>query len=181
MANTAVSEVPTSLPDPVEPVSEAARRDRVYRAVADHVSTLTATYVEAAMERYRERLATVEEGQTVLPPSEKLPVEIGLGKELLAGITEIIFTAALRDGYFRFPDGFGSFRVQRLTEKPKPKRLPTGQLIAMPPNRVKFKYEDGAAVREALGLSRKTNYVRRYTRQSRLTERTTELLTRREE
>jgi nucleoid DNA-binding protein len=168
----------------IEPdtVSEESRRDRVYLAVSNHVNELTAEYVKDAVERYRARLAEAGEDpeateRIVKGPSERIHLNAQLGKEILAGITEIVFTAALREGYFRFPDGFGSFRVQRLTENPKPKRLPTGQIIPMPPNRVKFKYEDGAAVREALGLSKKTNYVRRYQRESRLSGRTKELLT----
>jgi len=51
----------------------------------------------------------------------------------------------------------------------------------MAANRVKFKYEDGAAVREVLGLSKKTNYVRRHLRKSRLSPRTQELLQARRE
>lgn len=161
---------------------EETRRDRVYLAVSNHINELTAEYVKDAVERYKARLEAAgeegaEAGGAIKGPPEKIHLNAQLGKEILAGITEIIFTAALNEGYFRFPDGFGSFRVQRLTENPRPKRLPTGQVIPMPPNRVKFKYEDGAAVREALGLSKKTNYVRRYQRESRLSPRTKVLLT----
>ncbi len=161
---------------PITP--EAARRDRVYLAVSNHINELTSDYVKKAIKRYKARLAAAAKGAGPAPkgPPEKLHLNGHIGKEILAGITEILFTAALRDGYFRFPDGYGSFRVQRLTENPKPKRLPTGEVIDMPPNRVKFKYEDGAAVREALGLSKKTNYVRLYERESRLSKKTKALL-----
>jgi hypothetical protein len=173
-----VSTATVSIPDPVEPVSEAARRDRVYKAVADHVSELVDARVRDVVERQMASLAAAPEGEPV--PDVRVTLDLPTGKAILAGITEIIFTAALREGYFRFPDGYGSFRVQRLTANPRPKRLPTGVTVKMPTNRVKFKYEDGAAVREALGLSKKTNYVRRYDRESRLSEHTKELLTNRE-
>lgn len=162
------------------PTTEEARRDRVYKAISNHINEITAKYVKAAVDRYRARLdaMSAEERAALLKgPPEKLNLNLRLGKDVLAGITEIVFTAAMQDGYFRFPDGYGSFRVQRLTSDPKPKRLPTGDIIQMPSNRVKFKYEDGAAIREALGLSRKTNYIRRYKRESRLSEKTRHLLT----
>lgn len=203
MGNTAT----WNIPEPVEPASEAARRDRSYRAVAYHISQLLGPRVSELLAEQREQLAALVETTVIEPPAplstpdgtpaEEPPVanereslaaavrgaalptltlDQTMGKDLLAGITEIIFTAALRDGYFRFPDGYGSFRVQRLTENPKPKRLPTGDVVPMPANRVKFKYEDGAAVREVLGLSKKTNYIRRHPRGTRLADHTKELL-----
>jgi hypothetical protein len=153
------------------------KRDFVYLAVSSHLSELTETYVKEAVERYKERLAGAEDLDAAIKgPPEKIHLNASLGKAILAGVTEIMFTAAMNASYFRFPDGFGSFRVQRLTKEPKAKRLPTGQMIEMPTQRIKFRYEDGAAVREKLNLTRKTNYVRRYNRVSRLSKRTQELL-----
>ena len=189
-----------SKPQPVapsdEPVNESEedRRERIYKAVSNHINEITNEYIREIFER-RKAARVVEApaqpdglpGVPLAPAADetdelaellpdRMRLNTQLGRKVLAGITEIIFTAALKDGYFRFPDGFGSFSVQRLTPNPKPKRLPTGDIVPMPPNRVKFKYEDGAAVREALGLSKKTNYVRRYKRESRLSKKTLSML-----
>lgn len=100
-----------------------------------------------------------------------------LGRSVLEAVTEVIFTVAMRQGYFRFPDGYGSLKVQRLKADPKLKRLPTGEMVPMPTKRVRLRYEEGAAVREALGLPPKTNYVRRYRRGTRLGPRAQDILT----
>jgi hypothetical protein len=160
-----------------EPELEARRHDAVALAISNHVNELVTEYVREAIERYKERLmAAGNDPEKVKGPQERPHLNAPFGRAVLAGVTEIIFTAAMRQSYFRFPDGYGSFRVQRLRANPKPKRLPTGVVVEMPPDRVKFKYEDGAAVREVLNLSKKTNYVRRYIRQSKLSPRTQELL-----
>lgn len=166
---------PTPPPSDTPLVSEEVRRERVYRAISNHVAELTEAYVARAVARYQARL--IEQGdEATQAPDGRLHLSRKFGREVLVGLTEIIFTAALKDGYFRFPEGYGSFRVQTLTANPKPKRLPTGEVIPMAPHRVKFKYEDGAAVRDQLGLAKKTNYKRRFQRESRLSIRTQGLL-----
>jgi hypothetical protein len=100
-----------------------------------------------------------------------------LGRDIIEVITEIIFASALKEGYFRFPNGYGSLKVQRLKRNPQPKRLPTGEMVTMSSKRVRMRYEEGAAVRESLGMPPKTNYKRKYDRRSKLSERTLELLT----
>jgi len=167
-----------AVPVPEQPGSaEARRHDAVALAISNHVNELVTEYVREAIVRYKERLtAAGNDPEKVKGPQERPHLNAPFGRAVLAGVTEIIFTAAMRQSYFRFPDGYGSFRVQRLRKNPKPKRLPTGQIVEMSPDRVKFKYEDGAAVRDKLNLSKKTNYIRRYIRQSKLSPRTQELL-----
>lgn len=99
-----------------------------------------------------------------------------LGKDIVEVVTEAIFTSALDEGYFRFPNGYGSLKVQRLKRNPKPKRLPTGEIVTMSPNRVRLRYEEGAAVRERLGMPPKTNYERKYERRPKLSDRALDLL-----
>lgn len=98
------------------------------------------------------------------------------GKIIFEAITELIFAQAVKAGYFRFPNGYGSLKVQRLKLDPQPKRLPTGEMVEMPTGRVKLRYEEGAAIREALGMPPHTNYKRRFNRQSKLSKKTVDLL-----
>lgn len=132
-------------PQSFESVPDDESRDRLYRAISSEVVELV---------------------------RGKVPrVGREMGRDVLERVTEIIFTALLRDGYFRFPSGYGSLKVQRLKRHPQPKRLPTGEVVELPSNRVKLRYEEGAAVREALGLPPKTNYKRRFSRESVLSAR----------
>lgn len=141
-----------SVPVPSKPrLSDEAIRTRIFRAVSQQVRELT-------------------DGRPITRISKEL------GREIVEAVTEIIFTAALEHGYFRFPGGYGSLKVARLKQNPRPKRLPTGEVVTMRPNRIKVRYEEGAVVREELGMPPKTNYQRRYRRRSKLSKRTLDLL-----
>lgn len=98
------------------------------------------------------------------------------GRLLLEQVVELIFAQAIQSGYFRFPNGYGSLKVQRLKRNPQMKRLPDGRMVPMPHTRTKLRYEEGAAVREGLGMPPQTNYKRRFNRQSKLTKKTKDLL-----
>lgn len=126
-------------------------RERVDLAISAHVADL------------------VKDREVVRPGRE-------LGRAIFEGITEIIFKVAVEYGYVRFPQGHGSLKVHRLKRNAQPKRLPTGKMVTMSPNRVRVKYEEGAAVREALGMPRKTSYVRQFDRESALSDRVIRIL-----
>jgi hypothetical protein len=142
-------ELPTLSDAP--PLPDEIVRERVYRAISSEIKKLTGG-----------------------KPVQRLSKE--LGRDVLEAVTEIVFAVALREGYFRFPNGYGSLKVQRLKRDPQPKRLPTGEIVDMPPNRVKLRYEEGAAVRESLGQPPKTSYRRRYDRRSKLSNQSRDLL-----
>jgi hypothetical protein len=116
-------------------------RERVYKAIAVHVAEL-------------------RDGAT-----EKTTA---FGRDVLDAVIEIVVRTAIKEGYFRLPGGFGSFRSQSL--KSSLKRLPTGEVIELSPNRMRLRYEEGAAVRELLGMPYKTSYRRKQTRRSKLTK-----------
>lgn len=177
-----------------DPVAEAAedevrRRERVYLAISNHVNEIMDTYVKRGVLRHLERMEALLAERADAVARGEAPPEVSLaprtqartrrnlqaGRDILAGLTEILFTAAIRDGYLRFPNGYGSFKVVR-SGSGVPKRLPTGKLIAMSPDRVRFRYEEGAAVREALGLAPKTSYVRRFQRELTVSKDTQALL-----
>lgn len=132
-------------------LSDEAIREHVFRAISNEARELTG-------------------GRPIQRVSKEL------GRDLLEAVTEIIFTATMAHGYFRFPNGYGSLKVARLKRNPKPKRLPTGAVVPISGSRVKLRYEEGAAVREELGMTPKTNYQRRYRRRSKLSKKTIELL-----
>lgn len=139
-------------PDALIPGNDDAEvRAKVYLAIVNHVRELT-------------------QGKPITR------VSYLLGRNILVGVTEIIMSTALREGYFRLPEGYGSLRVKRLKPNPKPKRLPNGDMIMLPPNRSKLEYEDGAAVREYLKMPPKTSYRRRFQRESALSDKTQGLL-----
>lgn len=148
MVDVTPSDVDANIPD----LSDDETRARLYRAISNHVRDLTG-------------------GQAIPRMSKEL------GKHILEGVAEIVFTIAAREGYVRLPGGYGSLRVKRLKPDPKPKRLPTGRVIKLQSNRSKLVYEDGAAVRDLLGLTPKTNYQRVFQRESVLTEKTRRVLT----
>lgn len=91
----------------------------------------------------------------------------GLGRELLRGMTELVFRTALKEGSFQLPDGWGVLKVRRTK---RVARLPTGQVIQMHPLQYCLKYEEGAAVRALLGRPQTTNYVRQYIRRTKLSK-----------
>ena len=123
--------------------SDAVIRERVHRAIAAYVRDITGG-------------VTPKKGSA-------------LGHEILDAVIEIVMRTALKEGYFRLPGGFGSFKVERLPTGQK--RLPTGQVIELNPRRSRLRYEEGAAVRELLGMPYRTMYKRKYHRVSKLTER----------
>lgn len=139
--------------DPVEPGDGSGGRDgqireRVYRAIAAHIRDATGGEVPRA-------------------------IGSALGREVLDAVIEIVMRTALAEGYFRLPGGFGSFKVQRL--KSTAKRLPTGQVVALTSRRSRLRYEEGAAVRELLGMPYKTSYRRKHLRTSKLSERASDI------
>ncbi len=144
-------EIPTFSEALPKKTKDAEVRERVYRAVSNEV---------------REILAKT--------PMHRL--NKGVGQKITEAITEILFTAAIKEGYFRFSDGFGSFRVARLKRVTQAKPLPGGGTVQLSPNRMKLRYEPGAAVREALGMPPQTTYVRRFERRSKLSAKTRALL-----
>lgn len=133
--------------DPGEAGNDGLIRDRVYRAIAAQV---------------RESV-----GDTARP------VGSVVGRELLDAVMEIVMRTALKEGYFRLPGGFGSFKVQRL--KSTAKRLPTGQVVELNSHRSRLRYEEGAAVRELLGMPYKTSYRRKHHRVSKLAEKAADI------
>lgn len=136
---------------PVKKTKDAEVRERVYRAVSNEV-------------------------RDILTKTPMLRLNKAVGQKIVEAVTEILFTAAIKEGYYRFSDGFGSLRVARLKRQTQPKPLPMGGEVRMSPNRMKLRYESGAAVREALGMPPQTSYVRRFERRSRLSEKTRRLL-----
>ena len=135
---------------PSDPVADGDGliRERVYRAIAAHI-----------------RDATGGEVPRAIGPA--------LGREVLDAVIEIVMRTALAEGYFRLPGGFGSFKVQQL--KSMDKRLPTGQVVALNARRSRLRYEEGAAVRELLGMPYKTSYRRKHLRTSKLSERASDI------
>ena len=96
-----------------------------------------------------------------------------LGREVLDAVTEIIIRTAIKEGYFRLPSGFGSLKVLQLRSTQK--RLPTGEVVELQPKRSRLRYEEGSAVRELLGMPYKTSYKRKYSRQSKLSNRSADI------
>lgn len=130
---------------------DAEVRERVYRAVSNEV-------------------------REILTKTPMHRLNKAVGQKIVEAVTEILFTAAIKEGYFRFSDGYGSLRVARLKRETAPKPLPGGGTVQMSPNRMKLRYEAGAAVRDALGMPPQTTYVRRFERRSKLSEKTRLLL-----
>jgi hypothetical protein len=129
--------------------SDEEIRKRVYKAITAHVRELT-------------------EGELPQQNSETL------GRDILDGVIELVWRTALTEGYFRLPGGFGSLKVQVL--KSTQKRLPTGQVVDLTKShRSRLRYEEGAAVRELLGMPYKTSYRRKFVRQSKLEKRAAEI------
>jgi hypothetical protein len=120
--------------------SGSAVRDRVHRAIAQHLKTVTEGDIRH--------------------------VSSAFGREVLDVVIEIVIRTALQEGYFRLPSGFGSFKVTQLRSSTK--RLPTGALVSLTEPRSRLRYEEGAAVRELLGMPYKTSYRRKYHRQSKV-------------
>jgi hypothetical protein len=127
--------------------SDGAIRERVYRAIATHLRDVTGGEVSRA--------------------------GTALGREILDAVTEIVIRTAIMEGYFRLPGGFGSFKVLQL--RPSQKRLPTGEVVELKSTRSRLRYEEGAAVRELLGMPYKTSYKRKYSRQSKLSNRAADI------
>lgn len=103
--------------------------------------------------------------------SGRLPnmTHANLGREVLDACIEIVMRTAIREGYFRLPGGFGSFKVRDLASTQK--RLPGGEIVDLIASRSRLRYEEGAAVRELLGMPCKTSYRRKRLRRSKLSER----------
>ena len=95
-----------------------------------------------------------------------VPSSIVLGREVLDAIMEIVVRTAINEGYFRFPGGYGSLKVQHLRSASK--RLPTGEVVKLKEQRSRLRYEEGATVRELLGMPYKTSYRRKFARTSKL-------------
>ena len=144
--------VTNHIPESSEPVrlNDEEVREQVYKALAEEVKSI-----------FGEHAPRVNKDHV---------------RDLLDSVTEIIFRVARKEGYFRFPKGYGSLKVVRLKPNPKPKRLPTGEMVPMPKDRVKLRYEEGAAVLEMLGSPPKTSFKRRFQRQSALAESTRKIL-----
>ncbi|HEC60637.1 MAG TPA: hypothetical protein ENI27_00090 [bacterium] len=66
------------------------------------------------------------------------------GREIFDRCVEQIFTAAVREGSFRFNGGFGSFHVK--TYQAGTRRLPSGQQTTFG-ERQKVRYEEGVVVK----------------------------------
>ena len=66
------------------------------------------------------------------------------GREIFDKIVEGIFSAATRDGSFRFNGGFGSLHVK--TYQAGTRRLPSGQITTFG-ERQKVRYEEGVVVK----------------------------------
>jgi len=126
--------------------------------------------------RDRMYLALAAQVIELVKDKTQLRVTRELGKDVLEGVTEIVFNVAIKHGYVRLPGGHGSLSLQRLKRDAKPKRLPTGEMVTMGANRVRLRYEEGAAVREALGMPRKTSYKRQFARESVLSDRAQTIL-----
>jgi nucleoid DNA-binding protein len=92
-------------------------------------------------------------------------------KELFELVIEMIFAQAFKSGYFRFPLGFGAFKVREFKGAKKAKLMPTRPdlpvaPIAKPKNRLHLRYTEGAEVRKAMGNP--GQYARKTRRRSRL-------------
>lgn len=146
--------------------------------MARPLPTFSENPVELPDEEVRERLYLAIAAHVIEVVKDKPNLRIGheLGRVILEGVTEALFKTAITHGYMRFPGGYGSMKVQRLKRDAQLKRLPTGEMVPMPPNRVRLRYEEGAAVREALGMPRKTSYVRQFRREDALPEKALALL-----
>lgn len=131
------------LPSPSSGESETEVMERVYYALATHLIDVT--------------------GGQFRRPTKRL------GKELLKGLTEIVFRTAIKEGFFRFPAGWGTLRTRPLACYKK--RLPSGDIVQLPPARQRLKYEEGSAVRELVGRPLRTKYERQFRRRTILTDR----------
>lgn len=120
--------------------SDGEIRERVYKAIALHIREKTGGEISRA--------------------------GTALGREILDVVVEILFRTAIKEGYFRLPSGFGSLKVTQLRSSTK--RLPTGEVVELTEPRSRLRYEEGAAVRELLGMPYKTSYRRRYFRHSKV-------------
>lgn len=147
MATTAqpAVQLPPLLIEPSERLrgSDELVRERVYNAVGTHVLEVMGH-----------------------PETQKKTRTIG--QEVLDAAIEVVVRMAIKEGYFRLPGGFGSFKVLLLGAGKK--RLPNGTIVDLAENRSRLKYEEGAAVRELLGMPYKTSYRRKYARHSKLTQ-----------
>lgn len=74
-------------------------------------------------------------------------------KRILDRMVEMIFKRVVETGYFRFPNGYGSLKLGKLTEHAAPKVLPGGVVVQPKPHRYKVKYKDGVAVMDMLGTN----------------------------
>lgn len=70
-------------------------------------------------------------------------------KGILDAAIEMLFTAAVQNGYVRLPRAFGSLHLREL--QPTRKRTPQGEIVDIPQKRHILKYVEGLAVREMLG------------------------------
>jgi hypothetical protein len=116
-------------------------RDRVLKALAHHMVDVT----DGAVIRSRK-----------------------FGRELLAATVELIFRTAIKEGSFRLPDGWGVLSIRQLY--PSQRRIPTGEIVKLPPLRYRLRYEEGSAVRALLGRPQKTKYARQFVRRTKLTK-----------
>lgn len=144
--------LPVFSDDDAPELTDEQIRERLHLAISAHVIEL------------------VKDKQLLRPSRE-------LGLAVLEGVTEAVFRTVIDHGYLRFPQGHGSLKVARLKRNPQMKRLPTGEMVPMPEHRVKLRYEEGATVREALGMPPKTNYRRQFDRKSILLGKAEALLT----
>lgn len=157
--------------------------DRVYRAIAVQVTEIVRRHQqwEYTAQETGADLAQVmkdaRDGAALLPPPSgttlPIPHSREFGREILEAVVEICLRSAMAEGYFRLPNGFGSFRLQQL--KNTVKRMPGGRLVALTDRRSRLRYEEGAAVRELIGMPPKTSYRRKYARESKLSSRATEI------
>lgn len=88
---------------------------------------------------------------------EKTTKNIGRagGKAIFDTVVQMIFAAAVKDGSFRFPGGYGSFHVRQLNEGTKPKRLPSGATTTIGAGRKKLRYVEGNEVKSLMGTRKK--------------------------
>lgn len=79
--------------------------------------------------------------------------------------TEVVFRRVVEAGYFRFPGGYGSFKLVQLRENAAVRTMPGGDKVKPKNRRYKVKYASGVAVMDMLGVN-PHKYVRKTKRPS---------------